>query len=85
MQAGVLKSGDGGATWALLSTLEVPSQWTWIATGPPGSIVLPSGAILIPADSEVGGGGSAASHSFVRCGHVPEAGSYPLQACATPL
>ena len=50
LEAGALYSPDGGATWALRSALPVAASWTWIATGPPGSLQLPSGRIVVPAN-----------------------------------
>ena len=50
IEAGVLISSDGGASWLVGPALPVPSQWSWVATGPPGSLLLDNGYILIPAD-----------------------------------
>ena len=50
-EANVLSSVDKGRSWVLMSTpLPVDKSWSWIATGPPGSLVLPSGRIVIPSD-----------------------------------
>lgn len=59
--AGVLESSDFGKTWSLLANLTVPPTWTWIATGPPGSLLLPTGRVLIPANRIEADG----SHGFV--------------------
>ena len=49
-EANVLVSNDYGTTWGSPIALPVPSEWSWIATGPPGSLALNSGRILIPAN-----------------------------------
>lgn len=50
--ANVLSSTDKGLTWQMMpAPLPVDKSWTWVATGPPGSLVLaPSGRIIVPAD-----------------------------------
>ena len=54
--AGVLYSADGGGSWSLrTAALPVAADWTWIATGPPGSAQLASGRVLVPANRIVGG------------------------------
>lgn len=50
LAAGVLYSPDGGTSWELRANLTIPPTWTWIATGPPASLQLPSGRILIPSN-----------------------------------
>ena len=62
-EAGVLLSEDGGASWALVANLSVPAQWSWVATGPPGSLLLPSGDILIPSNHIVNG--APFSHAYL--------------------
>ena len=63
-EAGVLLSEDGGATWALTANLTLPADWTWIATGPPASLLLPSGAVLVPAN-HLDARGAPFSHAFL--------------------
>jgi sialidase-1 len=55
LQGGALFSADGGATWAERAPLPVAPSWTWVATGPPGSLLLPSGRVLVPANRILGG------------------------------
>jgi sialidase-1 len=62
-EAGVLLSEDGGATWALVANLSVPANWSWVATGPPGSLLLPSGDILIPSNHIANG--APFSHAYL--------------------
>ena len=50
LAAGVLFSGDGGGTWALRANISTPASWTWLATGPPASLQLPSGRVLLPVN-----------------------------------
>jgi sialidase-1 len=48
---GTLASADGGATWGPPADVPTPPGWTWVATGPPGSLQLaPSGRLLVPVD-----------------------------------
>ena len=61
--AGVLRSRDHGATWEYYVNLTVLSDWTWIATGPPGSLQLPSERILIPANHV--SSGKAFAHAYI--------------------
>ena len=61
--AAVLASADGGATWAAAGALPMPPTWSRIATGPPGSLVLASGRVLVPADHNEGGKASF-SHTY---------------------
>ena len=63
IQAGVLRSADFGATWAYSANLTVPSDWSWIATGPPGGIQLASGRLVLPVDNETPG--SSASLAYL--------------------
>lgn len=63
LQAGLLASADGGVTWDAPTPIPVPSDWSWVATGPPGSLLLPSGRLVVPAD-HAPKGGSFASHTF---------------------
>jgi sialidase-1 len=44
-------SDDDGQTWAVPRVLDdlIPEQWGWIGTGPPGSIQLASGRVLVPS------------------------------------
>ena len=64
-EAGVLLSEDGGGSWALLANLTVPANWTWVATGPPGSLRLPSGRIVIPANHNLQGSSQPNSHAYL--------------------
>lgn len=49
--AAVLRSLDFGATWALsTAALPVAAAWSWVATGPPGGLALPSGRLVVPID-----------------------------------
>ena len=44
-------SDDDGATWSLpvrLENVTLPS-WTWVGTGPPASLLLPSGRVVVPS------------------------------------
>ena len=52
-QAATLLSTDGGASWTMHSVLPTPPTWSWVATGPAGSLLLPSGRILVPADHNI--------------------------------
>jgi sialidase-1 len=63
IQVGVLSSDDSGETWALLANIQVPSDWTWVATGPPGSLELGNGRVIIPANHIASKSG--ASHAFI--------------------
>ena len=50
---GMLRSDDFGSTWSLVHfNLSLPSDFTWVATGPPGGIALsaPSTRLLVPID-----------------------------------
>jgi sialidase-1 len=56
VEAGVLVSEDLGKTFTMLATLPVPSDWIWVATGPPGSLqLLPSGRLIVPSDHQISG------------------------------
>jgi len=61
-----LSSTDGGKTWPSkpvdITSQVVPSTWSWVATGPPGSIVTSKGSILVAADHTEGG--QPGSHTF---------------------
>ena len=64
LEAAVLYSDDAGHRWATLANISQPPAWTWVATGPPGSLELsPGGRIVVPADHQdpVAGMGS---HTF---------------------
>ena len=64
LEAGVLFSDDTGQHWATLSNMSIPSSWTWVATGPPGSLELTgSGRIIVPANHEDASG--RYSHAFL--------------------
>lgn len=67
-QVGLLFSDDGGSTWRLSPVaLPVPANWSWVATGPPASLLLalPGGGarIIVPANHIVGG--AAFGHAFL--------------------
>jgi sialidase-1 len=63
-QVGVLFSDDSGGSWSLLVNLSLPPDWTWVATGPPGSLELSNGRILVPGNHNDPKSG-AASHVFI--------------------
>lgn len=65
LNASVLRSSDGGNSWSLDAPLPVPNGWSWIATGPPGSIQLPSGRIVVPIDAIQAGARAESSASYV--------------------
>jgi sialidase-1 len=49
----VTRSDDGGTTWTTpldITSVATAANWTWVATGPPGSIEMPTGTIIVPAD-----------------------------------
>lgn len=62
----ITRSDDGGVTWTPshnLTGIVTEPDWSWIATGPPGSLELPSGDIIFPAD-HITTGGASGSHTF---------------------
>jgi len=59
-----LTSSDGGATWSQPSPIPVPASWSWVATGPPGGLWLPSGRWVVPSD-HVDAMHGTGSHVFV--------------------
>ena len=60
---GLLRSLDGrGASWTGPTWITTPVDWTWVASGPPGSLLLSSGRIVLPID--FAGGGSISSAVF---------------------
>lgn len=64
VEAAVLYSDDAGHRWATLANISQPPAWTWVATGPPGSLELsPGGRILVPADHQDPKDGTG-SHTF---------------------
>ena len=53
LAAGFVRSTDGGAHWSAAEPLPnfvLPKGVTWIATGPPGSVRLSSGRLVVPMD-----------------------------------
>lgn len=57
-EVGFLRSDDGGKTWGApvaLPSSVLPAGLTWVATGPPGSIRLPSGRLVVPMDVRAAG------------------------------
>lgn len=66
LEVAVLLSVDGGTTYTLLSNITWPGlNWTWVATGPPGSLMLPSGRIIVPANHIAVGDAGSSSHTFL--------------------
>ena len=66
LEAAVLLSEDGGSTYTLLSNITWPGHsWTWVATGPPGSLQLPSGRIVVPSNHVAQGDKAPSSHAFL--------------------
>jgi sialidase-1 len=62
----ITKSSDNGHTWSKASDISsqvVGSDWSWVATGPPGSVQLDTGRIVVPADHRSASAG-AGSHVF---------------------
>jgi sialidase-1 len=58
LQVGFLRSADGGAHWGApqpLPAAVLPAGLTWVATGPPGSLRLPSGRLVVPVDAQAAG------------------------------
>lgn len=54
-RVGFLRSTDGGAHWGAPTFLPpsvLPRGLTWVATGPPGSLRLPSGRLVVPVDAQ---------------------------------
>ena len=49
IEVGVLRSDDRGHSWRLSANISVPAGWSWVATGPPGSMqVQRGGRIVVP-------------------------------------
>jgi hypothetical protein len=65
----VLRSNVLATSWSNASyvteMVKAPA-WTWIATGPPQGVELPSGRLLVAAD-HIGKGGVWGSHAMFRC------------------
>jgi len=62
----VVSSHDVGASWTApqnITRAAVGAGWTWVATGPPGSVELPSGDIVVPCD-HIESGGATGSHTL---------------------
>jgi sialidase-1 len=92
--AAVLRSVDFGASWTLGATLPVLPAWSWVATGPPGSLELPSGRLVVPFDfsgpsqpfaaaaflSDDGGGTWRASAGMLPGGNEAQAALLPWAA-----
>lgn len=58
LEVGFLRSTDGGAHWGApqpLPASALPAGLTWVATGPPGSIRLASGRLVVPVDVQASG------------------------------
>ena len=54
----MLTSKDAGHTWSnatYITAQATVKTWSWIATGPPQGLQLPSGRLLISADHIIGG------------------------------
>jgi len=55
----LLTSPDFGATWSAPTLVPTPPAWTWVATGPPGSVQLTAGPaagrVLVPINHGEGG------------------------------
>lgn len=63
LAAAVLFSDNAGRSWGELSNISTPANWSWVATGPPGSLQLPDGRIIVPADHTDASGHY--SHAFL--------------------
>lgn len=65
----LLQSPDFGATWSAPRPVSTPPSWTWVATGPPGSVQLTAGPaagrILVPIDYSGAGSGGYVSSALV--------------------
>ena len=64
----VLRSNALATSWSnatyVTEMVKAPA-WTWIATGPPQGLELPSGRLLVAAD-HIGKGGVWGSHTMFR-------------------
>jgi sialidase-1 len=66
LEVGVLRSDDRGHSWRLSANVSVPPGWTWVATGPPGSIeVLRGGGRLVVPINFVNASVADASTAFL--------------------
>ncbi|KAA0153571.1 hypothetical protein FNF27_07632 [Cafeteria roenbergensis] len=64
-QVFVVRSDDEGRTWTDPQNITDEStdpSWSWVATGPPGSIELPNGDVVVPSDHR--GPSSQGSHTL---------------------
>ena len=64
-QVFVVRSDDGGQSWTGPQNITDEStdpSWSWVATGPPGSIELPNGDVVVPGDHR--GPSSEGSHTL---------------------
>ena len=64
LRSNVLATSWSNATY-VTEMVKAPA-WTWIATGPPQGVELPSGRLLVAAD-HIGKGGGWGSHAMFRC------------------
>lgn len=59
LEVGFLRSTDGGKSWGAapqaLPAAALPAGLSWVATGPPGSIRLASGRVVVPLDLQAQG------------------------------
>ena len=96
LEAGFLRSTDGGAHWGAPQALPasaLPAGLTWVATGPPGSIRLASGRLVVPVDVQApslpyssgallsdDGGATWRLSSLVKGGNEAQAVALPWKA-----
>ena len=80
-----------GATWSApvnITNQVLKPGYTWYATGPPASLVLPSGRILVPSDHETSAGYASQVAFSDDNGHtwqqVRDAASF-CSRCSNPL
>ena len=50
------RSSDAGSSWSVPKPIgwSRPPEWTWLATGPPAALILPTGRYVLPCDGYLG-------------------------------
>lgn len=77
LHSNVLATSWSNATY-VTEMVKAPA-WTWIATGPPQGVELPSGRLLVAAD-HIGKAGVWGSHAMFRCAALSSPSALPA-AC----